>query len=253
MEQSQPCSNSSSRGGQKRTRHKGWAKSTLQAKLVSTLVLGLSFLPVLSWENIIHINCLLPSGSWKSNVHCPSAFYFPSSWVDGKDSWTEWYSGLLNFITWSKLPLPLNVNVGRGPSPLNNCMQNFPLAKILSFLYKGLMLSLIRSSAFIYTGIHPVTSWRQWNDAVFTPGVNGVFITLLKGILQCINPKEQTIPKRENLLMNDGKVTEMLNVPINNSLRATNLFPLQVLSFLSISVSVLSVNNTLSLSWAGEM
>lgn len=33
----------------------------------------------------------------------------------------------------------------------------------------------------------------------------------------------------------------MLNVSINNSLRATNLFPLQVLSFLSISVSLCAV------------
>lgn len=139
-------------------------------------------------------------------------------------------------------------------SPLNNCMRNFPLAGLLHFFYKGLMLSLIRSSAFIYTGIHPVPSWGQWNDAVFTLGVNGVFITQLKGILQCINPKDWTISKRENLLMNDGKVTEMLNVTINNSLRATNLFPLQVLSFLSISVSLCAVHKySLSLSWAGEM
>lgn len=108
-------------------------------------------------------------------------------------------------------------------SPLINCMRNFPLAELLNFFYKGLMLSLIRSSAFIYTGIHPVPSWGQWNDAVFTLGVNGVFITQLKGILQCINPKDWTISKIENLLMNDGKVTEMLNETINNSLRATNL------------------------------
>lgn len=39
--------------------------------------------------------------------------------------------------------------------------------------------------------------------------------------------------------MNDGEVTEMLNVSINNSFRATNLFPLHVVSFLFISVSLL--------------
>lgn len=192
MEQSQPCSSSSSRGGRKRTKHKGWARSTLLAKLVSTLALGLSFLPVLSnsWGNIIHISCLLPSRSWKANAHSPSALCFPSSSVDGKDSWTEWHSALLNFLIWTKLPLTRNVNVGRESLPSEQLYARFPLAELPNFLYKGLMLSLIRISASIYTGIHPIPSWRQWNDAVFAPGVNGVFITVLKGILQCINPKD---------------------------------------------------------------
>lgn len=121
-------------------------------------------------------------------------------------------------------------------------MRNFPLAELLNFSYKGLMLSLIRSSAFIYTGIHPVPSWGQWNDAVFTLGVNGVFITQLKGILQCINPKDWTISKTENLLMNDGKVTEMLNETINNSLRATNLSLASFVFSPHLCFSMLSIN-----------
>lgn len=40
--------------------------------------------------------------------------------------------------------------------------------------------------------------------------------------------------------MNDGMVTEMLDVSISNSLRAANLFPLQVLAFFSTSVSLCS-------------
>ena len=115
MEESQPCLNSSSRGGQKRTKHKDWAKSTLREKLVSMFVLDLAFLPVLSnsWGNMVHINCLLPSVSWKSNAHSSHALYFPPSSVDAKDSGTEQHSELLRLLIWTKLPLIPNVNVGR--------------------------------------------------------------------------------------------------------------------------------------------
>ena len=159
MEQSQPCLNSSSRGGQKRTKRKDWAKSTLLAKLVSVFVLDLAFLPLLSNSrgNIIHINSLLPSVSWKTSAHSSHALYFPPSSIDAKGSGAFNIQNCWGFLYEPNCHLFQMLMSAEDHSRLKNCMKNFTLAKLHHFLYKGLMLNLIRKC---WTTFHFHLHWH---------------------------------------------------------------------------------------------